>query len=809
MGRKRKKRRLQQPRTAAEQRAAEPLDVAPESGPLARKGRTAPGAVALVALAVVALAVWTVARRGAGAGAGAGAVVFPPPLAMTAQVGPTLDDFAGADACAQCHQREYAAWRGSTHGRAGGIPSRDNVIANFDGRPIRFQDAVVIPSVSQTGEYTFTVRQQGHDPVVFPVAGVVGGGHMVGGGTQGFLSAFTDGTLRFLPFDFIRREGVWFCNTNTRTNEGWVEITEDMLLADCGDWPPLRVFGTESRFANCQECHGSQIVIRFDQDAGRYETRVRSLSINCESCHGPAMRHVELAQAGELGESTDLGVRALGLLDEDASLEVCFQCHALKEVIAPGYLPGKKLQDHYALLAPLLGDRPFFPDGRVRTFAYQINHLASACYLNGTMNCVDCHEPHGQGYRDIYGRPLASRFSNEQCTSCHASKAVDLTSHTHHPAGSPGSECVSCHMPYLQQQEVGDRLRFARSDHTIPIPRPAFDTALGVENACSGCHQNSTVAQLQDITDQWYGEVKPHKDIVSGMVRASRGETSDPALELLHPDTDHPMAQVAALTFLIADYLRPDMPALNPEVQARLEQLADNHNVDVRAVALASLHYAAGDDPTVRAFLAERLASLGESDAAVRQRWALTLGYYGDAFRESADVEDALVVYHKALEVMPEHAGILRNLGLAHSARRDYPSAIDFFERSLASDPQQALAWVNLGIALEGQGQDVEAAETYRRALQVNATEALAYFNLGNLHLRRDEFPEAIAQYQRAVTFDPGLALGHYYLGRALIMVNDLTNALTSARRALEFEPTNEGAREMVAELERVLGGGR
>ena len=259
---------------------------------------------ALAGAAVAALVVWTVSRGGGGA------TLFPPPLPLATvneTAAPTLDDFAGADACAECHQDQYRAWRGSTHGRAGGIPSRDNVIANFDGRPIRFKDAVVIPSVTANDEYVFTVRQDGQDPVVFPVAGVVGGGHMVGGGTQGFLSAFADGTLRFLPFDFIRQEGVWFCNTNTRTDAGWVEITEAMALADCGDWPPLRVFGTEDRFANCQECHGSQITTKLDPETGRYETRVRSLSINCESCHGPARRHVELAQAGELGETADLG----------------------------------------------------------------------------------------------------------------------------------------------------------------------------------------------------------------------------------------------------------------------------------------------------------------------------------------------------------------------------------------------------------------------------------------------------------------------------------------------------------------------
>lgn len=734
-------------------------------------------------------------------------IVFPPPPALASAPGPTVDDFVGAEVCRDCHVQQYETWTASTHGRAGGVPSAGNLIASFDGRPIRFRDAVVIPSASG-GEYRFTVIQAIGDTTVFRVDGVVGGGHMVGGGTQGFLSSFPDGTLRFLPFDFIRREGEWFCNTNTRTDEGWVPITREMALTDCGDWPPIRVFGTEERYANCQGCHGSQVMIRFDGAAQRYATHVRSLAINCESCHGPARDHVARARAGALGDTTDLGVRALGLLDEDASLEVCFQCHALKNVLEREYLAGKDFEASYSVLGSLLGDEPFLPDGRVRLFAYQSNHLASDCYLNGTMNCVDCHAPHGLSYRDAFGRPLDGRFDDGQCTACHASKAQNPTAHTRHPAESEGARCVSCHMPYLQHKEVGNQLRFARSDHTIPIPRPAFDASIGIETACAGCHRNVGIDSLQRITDAWYGPVKPHKDIVAGLIRAERGETADPVAELLFPDTEHPMAQVAALNVLMTRHLRPDAEVVDPEMRIRLERLALHENVDVESAALAALHLAGGNDPAVRRFLRDRIASWGERDRAMRRRWTMALGIIADGFREGGAYNDAVATYHKALELDPAEPRILRNLAQAHSEAGDYIAAIEFFERSLAADPAQALTLVNLGIALERAGRPDEAETAYRRAIEVNPTEALAHLNLGSVHLRREEFDEAITRYRRAVALDPGLALGHYYLARSLIMVNQFPQALVSVRRALQFDQSIEGAHAMEAELARVLGGG-
>ncbi|MDH5644026.1 MAG: cytochrome c family protein, partial [Gemmatimonadota bacterium] len=180
-----------------------------------------------IVLAVVVIVFFTRAEPGP--------LSFPPAVAGNANAEVVVyEDFAGSDACAGCHAEQFQMWESSTHGRAGGLPSSDVLITAFDGRAIRFKDAVVYPRTNSAGQYLFTVQQDNREPFDFVVAGVVGGGHMYGGGTQGFLSAYPDGTLRFLPFDFIRIEGVWFCNTNTRTNEGWIPITREMLLRDCG-----------------------------------------------------------------------------------------------------------------------------------------------------------------------------------------------------------------------------------------------------------------------------------------------------------------------------------------------------------------------------------------------------------------------------------------------------------------------------------------------------------------------------------------------------------------------------------------------
>jgi tetratricopeptide (TPR) repeat protein len=706
--------------------------------------------------------------------------------------------------CATCHAERYERWAASTHGRAGGEPTPDVVIAPFDGAPILFSDGEVVPRISPDGVYEFVIRQEGHPELVYRVDGVIGGGHMVGGGTQGFTWRMSDGTERFLPFDWSRHAARWFCNTGTRLDQGWLPITAELALADCGDWPPLRVLGTVDRFGNCQGCHGSQIIT--DQPVGEmYRTRFTTLRINCESCHGPGRAHVNLAQSGSLGFDAETGFASLTTLDEDESLDLCFECHALKDVVQEGHLPGASFRDYYALKFPVLGDEPFYPDFRVKTFAYQETHLSSACYLSGSMTCVSCHEPHGQAYQDEFGAPLQGRFDDGQCTSCHASKATDVERHTFHREGSEGSLCVSCHMPYLQQPEVGPGVPYARSDHTIPLPRPEYDAGLGVESACIQCHGDRSPAELQAQATEWWGVLKPHRPLIQALSEAADGAVGGQAL--LQPEETDPLAQFKALAWYLTRHLGPDQASLAPEVERRLRALAADDDLDVRALALASLHWTRGSEPTMHGFLVDALSSAGADEDALRRRWVLALSFLGDEARRQADGARAVLAYQKAMELLPEDARLLAAIGAALNQGGEFQQAVPYLERSLAVNPDHALTRVNLGIAQAALGDVASATETYAAAARANPAEPLAFFNLGNLYLRQNSAREAALSYERALELDPALARGHYNLALAYIRLERLGDALPRARRALELEPGNDGARQMVRDLEQAVGG--
>jgi len=621
---------------------------------------------------------------------------------------------------------------------------------------------------------------------------------MVGGGTQAAFSKFPDGTLRFLPFDYSQAEHLWFCQARPG-NRGWLPITPAIALADCDAWPPTRVLGSSERFQSCQQCHGSQIEVTFDSVAKRYDTRFTTLAINCESCHGPGRRHVEIAHSGKIDATADIGMRALATLTKDQSLDVCFQCHSVKAALEPGYLPGKRLQAHFALKLPQLLDTIYYADGRTRVFAYQEGHLSSDCYLNGSMTCVDCHDPHSQGYRDINNVALPGRLDDGQCLDCHASKGGPVERHTHHPPASQGSRCVSCHMPYLQESSVGHEVRYARSDHTIPIPRPVYDTRLGIENACQQCHRDRNAQDLEAQVTAWYGQIKPHPTPVAGLLAADSVSDAARAAHTILSTTDgHAMAAIAGLGRILRRYATPDLAALDGETIDRLEQLAASTDRDVQALALATLHLLQGADPRVRRFLVREVRSLGPEDSPVRNRWAWILRVRGDAFLASGDHAGALAAYRKALELKPDDPAVWRSLGVAYTRMRDYGKAIEHFSRSLALRPSQPQVLVEMGFALMQQGVLDRAREAYRQAIAINPWEPAAYANLGVLELRDGALRPAVTALEKAVQLDPGLANAHFALASAYAQLGERGRAAASVQRGLEFDPTNATARRLL-----------
>ena len=75
-------------------------------------------------------------------------------------------------------------------------------------------------------------------------------------------------------------------------------------------------------------------------------------------------------------------------------------------------------------------------------------------------------------------------------------------------------------------------LKYTRSDHTISIPRPVYDSSQGFESSCIQCHSDISESKLQTIVDDWYGPIKPQNPIIANRLKITESTSTARPFEL-------------------------------------------------------------------------------------------------------------------------------------------------------------------------------------------------------------------------------------------------------------------------------------
>jgi tetratricopeptide (TPR) repeat protein len=119
-----------------------------------------------------------------------------------------------------------------------------------------------------------------------------------------------------------------------------------------------------------------------------------------------------------------------------------------------------------------------------------------------------------------------------------------------------------------------------------------------------------------------------------------------------------------------------------------------------------------------------------------------------------APVAQAIEAYRKVLELNPEAAGALVNLGTIYYRQRKFADAEKFYRAAIEADPAYPLAQFNLGNLYDEQGRIPDAMEHYRKALHLNPQYADAHFNLALLCERAGEALKAVHHWKCYLKLD-------------------------------------------------------
>lgn len=264
---------------------------------------------------------------------------------------------------------------------------------------------------------------------------------------------------------FLSAVVVWLSAGTASTMAGI--MTKDELAPVVAQTPADdRYVGSET----CATCHEDQ----FKKVSGTKHGKLNTLSswkgkaVGCESCHGPGKEHVE-------GGGDKSKIISFKTMDSKAASESCLSCHAGKEG-HNNFRRGDHWRNNIGCTechlahgpetpkfgfgsATLIGDSATQRSGQAARAMLRSNdpQLCISCHnevkaqfnkpfrhrvMEGTMNCSDCHNPHG-GFESKQTKLAVG--TDAACVKCHTNKQGPFV-FEHGPLKLEG--CTSCHTPH-------------------------------------------------------------------------------------------------------------------------------------------------------------------------------------------------------------------------------------------------------------------------------------------------------------------------------------------------------------------------
>ncbi|CAN5402624.1 tetratricopeptide repeat protein [soil metagenome] len=169
-----------------------------------------------------------------------------------------------------------------------------------------------------------------------------------------------------------------------------------------------------------------------------------------------------------------------------------------------------------------------------------------------------------------------------------------------------------------------------------------------------------------------------------------------------------------------------------------------------------------------------------------------SLNNLGESLRYLGRLDEAIASYRRSLQMNPNHADAMANMGLAYFQQSKLPESIEAFERALRMGPPRADWHDHLGCSHFQAGDPYRAAGEHRKAIAMAPNYAPAHANLAlALSKISGSIDEAIAEARKAVELAPNSAEAHAALGHVLEKSDSLENATAEFQRAVALDPSN------------------
>ena len=638
--------------------------------------------------------------------------------------------YVGEQACVSCHSSEMHAWKGSHHDMSMMHADENSVKADFNNSTFNY-NGIVSTFYKKDGK--FMVKSDGPDGKLheYEIAYTFGIYPL-----QQYMIKFPDGKIQVL-------DPTWDNRPKSEGGQRWYHIRPDENVT-AGD--PVHWTGPNMNWNYmCADCHSTNLKKNYDLQTKTYHTTYDIINVSCESCHGPASKHIEWSQNQELnvtnkgfplsfGSSTKAWRERNATLKsfiQEKELNVCAKCHSRRSQLDDDFVPGDLFLDHY--LPVNLDDGLYFHDGKIDDEVYVYNSfLQSKMYAQG-VTCTDCHDAHSLERKGV---------GDKVCFSCHQSDLYAASSHHKHKEGSGGSSCIACHMPARTYMGVD-----SRNDHSFRVPRPDISvSSKEVPNACNLCHTDKEASWAVDAMKKWYGKVPVGYQNFSHGLKSLRSNAPQAPKALYDVLTSNASTLAkATVTQYLGNY--PSRQTYT----TTLQMLRNSDPVTRRSALLALEAF------PVNLRVKETFKMLNDPVKivrieAARQLMSIPMGNLDETRKKL--YESVLLEYKNTLYFTAERPETQLSIARLHEIEGNVGKAQKAYEEALRLQPQFVPAYINYSHFLQNQGKEQEAKEILERGIKILPDIAILHHTLGLWYVRAKMLQEADMSLKKAVELE-------------------------------------------------------
>ena len=633
-----------------------------------------------------------------------------------------IDGYTGDEACIKCHQTEVDLWKGSHHDLAMQIANDETVLGDFNNAEATI-DGVQYLFFKKENDFLVRVSEIDGSEKEYKISYTFGVTPL-----QQYLIDFNKGRKQVLrvTWDVINKKWYHQYKGDKIQPHDWLHWTETAQ-----NWNTM-----------CAECHSTNLKKNYNIEDDSFSTTYSSINVSCESCHGPAEKHLSWAE----NPSEDKNTYILNATGQKEQLDQCATCHARRVKLTENYEPGKKFEDQY--MVQNLTTNYYHGDGQIEDEDYVYGSFMQSKMFDEGVKCNDCHNVH----------TLKLKFEgNKLCLQCHVPANYETENHYFHKENTEASLCINCHM--TGKDYMGNDFR---RDHSFRIPRPDQSEKYGTPNACTGCHTDKSNQWAADFINKKFGSKRaPHfSDALLLSSKNNLTERQRNQLDIFINDLNFPEIARATVIENLDYYTQNQFKTLlialkdssaivrynalmkfrSLPTQDRLSIALEHMNDSIKLVRIGAAQLVIGlDENTLNTIDKNNfISSRSELETMLFSNADFSTGrmQLADYYLQNNDVNNAIKHYEVALVKDSLLLPVYSNLATAYSLNNDFENASKKLEKWMELDPENGRPhYLNALLNFEQKNDEMGVSEL-KKAIQLNSNDTRAIYNLATYYFQ-------------------------------------------------------------------------